>query len=83
MELSLCNVYVDNFRGNYEQGVRINGTFDFNNGYVYSGGFVGDMFDGEGQITLPNGKAYSGEWSGNELVGKVEIKYPSGDVYYG
>ena len=50
---------------------------------MYWGGFLGDKFEGEGQISLPNGKVYSGEWSANELLGKVEIKYPSGDVYYG
>jgi hypothetical protein len=50
------------FRGKYEQGVRIFGSFDFNNGYIYWGGFLGDKFNGEGELTLPNKKVYSGDW---------------------
>ena len=45
--LSLCN-FINNSRGRYEHGVRIFGSFDFNNGYVYWGGFLGDKFNGEG-----------------------------------
>jgi len=50
------------FRGKYELGVRIFGSFDFNNGYIYWGGFLGDKFNGEGELTLPNKKVYSGDW---------------------
>ncbi len=70
MVQNLCKFY-SYFRGRYEQGMRILGQFDFNNGYFYEGGFLGEKFHGTGQLTIPSGKVFYGEWDENSLVGKV------------
>ena len=53
------------FRGKYHHGVKIYGTFDFNNGYIYEGGFLGDKFNGKGELKIPSGKIVNGDWKDN------------------
>jgi hypothetical protein len=62
---SQIHVIFITYRGKYHHGVKIYGTFDFNNGYVYTGGFLGDKFNGEGTITIPSGKTVKGDWKDN------------------
>lgn len=57
-------------------------TFDGNPG-TYTGGWSGDMPNGEGTLTLNDGSIYSGEWENGKINGQGKHKLANGDVYEG
>lgn len=71
------------FQGTYLNGVKVEGLVRFKDGTEYRGGFLKDLFHGEGELKDPAGRIITCEWNHGEVVKKGKIQYPSGEVYLG
>jgi hypothetical protein len=77
-------IYEDSsvFKGEFEKGLRKNGTYIYKNGDKYTGGYSNNLMDGHGIYTYKNGDEFKGEFVDNEKVfGKYY--FSSGNVYEG
>lgn len=59
------------------------GTFKFNSGEQYSGGWSENTFQGSGELKTPSEGTYNGEFSGFEKSGKGTFKWDDGSIYSG
>jgi len=59
------------------------GTFRFDNGDKYVGGFIDGSRTGKGTYTWPNGNKYVGEWKDGDRTGKGTFTWPSGNKHVG
>lgn len=57
--------------------------FEFKNGAIYDGEWVGNDRDGYGIQRWPDGARYEGEWKNNKAHGKGKFYHVDGDVFEG
>ena len=59
------------------------GTYIYNNGDKYIGGFKEGIRNGEGKYFYANGNKYIGQWTDGKRNGKGEFIFPNGNKYIG
>ncbi|XP_065668917.1 uncharacterized protein LOC100200535 isoform X2 [Hydra vulgaris] len=58
-------------------------SFEYDDGSVYSGFFLGSKRHREGTMMWPNQMTYKGEWEDDERNGYGTLEYTSGELYEG
>ncbi|MES0880540.1 MORN repeat-containing protein [Roseibium sp. SCP14] len=74
------SVYIGNLLNGKRHG---QGQYRRHDGLFYVGGWKGDLFDGEGRLTLTNGDVYSGQFRTGEFHGTGQQTLHNGEVYEG
>lgn len=71
------------FKGEYEDGKKIEGETTFEDGAVYNGQYKHEKFEGKGEYNYANGLKYKGEYHEGLMQGKGVMTWPDGKTYDG
>ena len=71
------------FVGIFENGLKKNGKFLWNDGSYYEGDIKNNLFDGKGKFHWKEGREYIGEWKNGKMNGKGVMNYLDGAKYEG
>ena len=73
----------DYFIGTFKDNYRAKGELVLENGNVYTGQFVQNLFHGKGTLRNKDGRYYEGEWENGLREGQGFFKWTDGSTYKG
>jgi hypothetical protein len=72
------------YEGDWKDGKQHGkGIYMVGNGDIYTGCFMGGLYEGTGCLKKDSGDIYNGDWSRGHPNGEMVIKYANGDRYDG